>query len=97
MLVFMALLKSGMGKFMSSEFFQAVAMLVLLYGCTTCTLMKRLEKKTRWKLPKDTVSYFEQVLEAPTVCPLTTNPTNRPNNANNICCRQNKDELRMYS
>ena len=32
------------------EFFQAVAESELLYGYTTCTLPKRLEKKINWML-----------------------------------------------
>ena len=43
---------------------QAVAISVLLYGCTTSTLIKYPEKKTRWKLHKDATCGFEQILEA---------------------------------
>ena len=36
---------------------------ILLYSYTTWTLMKHLEKKSRWKLHKNAVCCFEQVLE----------------------------------
>ena len=39
-------------------------MSILLYGCTTWTLTKRIEKKTKWELHKNAWSYFEQILEA---------------------------------
>ena len=47
------------------KFFQAVAVSVLQYGCTTCTLMKWLGKK---KLDENSIRMFvycfEQILEA---------------------------------
>ena len=51
---------STLGKFdlsdeIKQEFFQAVTLLVLLYGCTTLDLTKRLEKKSRSELHKDAV------------------------------------------
>ena len=52
------LLKDGKKQTISnrnSYFFQAVAISVLLYGCTTWTLMKTLGEKARWELHKDTV------------------------------------------
>ena len=45
------------------EFFKAVAMSVLLRGCTTETFTKPLEKKARWGLYKDAADCFEQILE----------------------------------
>ena len=48
------------------EFFQAVAVWVLLYGYTIWTLMKHLGKKNaRWKLCKDAACCFEQILKSP--------------------------------
>ena len=38
----------------------AVAVSVLLYGCTVWTLMKHFEN--RWKLYKDATCFFEQVM-----------------------------------
>ena len=49
---------------MGGEFFLAVVVLVLLYECITWTLIKRLEKKTKWELHKDIAYCFEQILEA---------------------------------
>ena len=37
--------KSNLSDKMKRSFFQAAVMSILLYGCTTCTLTKRLEKK----------------------------------------------------
>ena len=37
--------KSDLTDKMKRSFFQAVVVSILLYGCTTCTLTKRLEKK----------------------------------------------------
>ena len=47
------------------DFFQAAMVSILLYGCTTWTLTKRIEKK----LYKNATSYIEQILE---VIPLET-------------------------
>ena len=38
--------KSDLTDKMKHRFFQAVVMLILLYGCTTWTLIKHMEKKT---------------------------------------------------
>ena len=37
--------KSDLTDKMKYSFFKAAVVLILLYGCTTCTLTKRLEKK----------------------------------------------------
>ena len=55
-------------------------MSVLLYGCTTCSLTKRLEKKVSWELYKDIACCFEQIQEAAPykkalVQPFTYHPT----------------------
>ena len=42
--------KSDLTDKMKRSFFQAAVVSILLYGCTTWTLTKRLEKKTRRKL-----------------------------------------------
>ena len=44
-------------------FFQVMVMSVLLYGCTTWTPTKRLEK-AKQELHKNTTSHIEQILEA---------------------------------
>ena len=49
---------------MKLEFFQAVAMSVLLYGHTTWILMKHLGEKTRWELHKDAACCFELILKS---------------------------------
>ena len=62
---------------MKRSFFQAAVVSILLYGCTTWTLTKRLEKKLKRQLYKNVASNIEQVLAAtphtaPTVRPPTT-------------------------
>ena len=54
--------KSDLTDKMKRSFFQAAIVSILLYRCTTWTLTKRLEKKTRWKLHKNVESSIEQVL-----------------------------------
>ena len=54
--------KSDLTDKMKHSFFQAAVVSILLYGCTTWTLTKRLEKKTRRKLHKNVESSIEQVL-----------------------------------
>ena len=49
---------------MKRSFFQAAVVSILLYGCTTWTLTKRMEKKAWRQLPKNAASNTEQVLEA---------------------------------
>ena len=46
--------------------------------------------KARWVLPKNAISYFEQILEAKpirttVVWPLTSHLTNHPNKTNKTC------------
>ena len=64
---------------MKRSFFQAAVVSILLYGCTTSTLTKRLEKKRQ--LHKNVESNIEQVLattphEAPTIRPLASHHEN---------------------
>ena len=66
--------KSDLTDKMKRSFFQAAVTSILLYGCTTWTLTKRLEKKTRWQLHNNAACNPEQVLAAtphktPTVRP----------------------------
>ena len=56
--------KSELTDKMKCSFFQAAVVSILLYGCTTWTLTKRLEKKTWRKLQKNTASNIGQVLES---------------------------------
>ena len=49
---------------MKRSFFQAAIMSILLYGCITSTLTKRLKKKAWGQLHKNAASNIEQVLEA---------------------------------
>ena len=65
------------------SFFQAAVVSILLYGCTTWTLTKRMEKKAWRKWQKIAVSNCEQVLEAAPdkaaiVQPPTTHHENYP-------------------
>ena len=59
---------------MKRSFFQAAVVSILLYGCTTWTLTKRLGEEARRQLHKNAVRNLEQVLAAtphktPTVRP----------------------------
>ena len=45
------------------NFFQAVAVSVLLYSCTSRALTKRFPKKTKCKLYEDYACCFKQILE----------------------------------
>ena len=72
---------------MKRSFFQAAVVSILLYGCTTWTLTKRLEKKARLQLHKNAASNIEQVLEAipykaPTIRPPTSHHENYPSYTN---------------
>ena len=73
--------KSDLSDKIKREFFQAVAVTVLLYVCTAWTLMKHLEKKV------DAVCCFEPIPEAAphktaVVWPLTSHHTNHPSKMN---------------
>ena len=75
--------KSDLTDKMKRNFFQAAVVSILLYGCTTWTLTKRLEKKTRRKLHKNVESSIEQVLaatpnKAPTIRPPASHHKNYP-------------------
>ena len=68
--------KSDLTDKMKRSFFQSPVVLILLYGCTTWTLTKWLEKKARRQLHKNAASNIEQVLDAtphkaPTIRPPT--------------------------
>ena len=55
---------------------QAAIVSILLYGCTSWTLTKRLEKKDKPQLHKNAASNIEQVLEAtPHKAPTIRQPT----------------------
>ena len=49
---------------MKRSFFQAAVVSILLYGCTTWTLTKRLREEARRQLYKNVASNIEQVLAA---------------------------------
>ena len=76
--------KTVLTKQIKQEFFQAITVSVLQYGCTTYTLMKFLEKKLDRNCRKDSACYFEQILEAApyktaAVWPPSSHHTNYPN------------------
>ena len=71
---------SSYGNLISREFLQAVTVSILLYGCTTWTQTKRLEKKVRWELHKDAAPF-----KTVTVQPLTSHHTNYPSRITNKC------------
>ena len=56
--------KSDLLNKIECKIFHVVVVSVLLYGCTTWTLTKRLEKKLVGELHKDAAGCFEQILEA---------------------------------
>ena len=79
--------KSDLTDKMKHSFFQAAVVSILLYGCTTWTLTKRLEKKLDGK---NAASNIEQVLaatphKAPIIRPPTTYHENYPSQTNQIC------------
>ena len=79
--------KSDVTDKMKCSFFQAVIVSILLYGCTTWTLSKRMEKRLVGKLRKNAASNIEQVLEtaphkAATIRPPTTHLENYQNETN---------------
>ena len=55
---------SGLSENIKWEFFHAEAMSVLIYGCTTRTLMKLWGKKVKWELKRNIPYCFKQILEA---------------------------------
>ena len=68
---------------MKRSFFQVAVVSILLYGYTTLTLTKWLEKKARRQLHKNAASNLEQVLAAtthktPTIRPLASHHENYP-------------------
>ena len=73
--------KSDLTDKMKRSFFQAAVVSILLYGCTTWTLTKRLEKKLDGNYTKNAESNIEQVLattphETPTIRPLASHNEN---------------------
>ena len=72
------------------SFFQAAVVSILLYGCTSLTLTKRMEKKAWRQLLKNAARNIEQVLEATpykaaAVRPPTTHYENYKNKTNQTC------------
>ena len=73
--------KSDLTDEMKRSFFQAAVVSILLYGCTTWTLTKRLEKKLDGNYTRNVESNIEQILattphETPTVRPLASHHKN---------------------
>ena len=56
--------KSDLTDKMKRSFFQAAVTSILLYGCTTWTLTKRLENEARRQLHKNATCNLKQVLAA---------------------------------
>ena len=76
-------MNSKLADKMKHSFFQAAVVLILLYGCTTWTLTKRMGKKGRRQLHKNAASDIEQVMEAiphkaPTIRPPISHHENYP-------------------
>ena len=79
--------KSDLTDKMKRSFFQAAVTSILLYGCTTWTLTKRLEKMLDGQLHKNAASNLEQVLAAtphktPTVRPPASHHENYSSKTN---------------
>ena len=79
--------KSDLTDKMKRSFFQAAVVSILLYGCTTWTLTKRLEKKLDGNYTR---SNIEQVLaatpnKAPSIRPPASHHENYPSQINHTC------------
>ena len=93
--------KSDLTDKRKRSFFQAAVVLILLYGCTTWTLTKRLEKKRTRQLHKNGATNIEQVLEAtphkpPTIRPPSSHHENYPSWTNQTYaanCWRSREEL----
>ena len=90
--------KSNLTDKIKRSFFQVAVVSILLYGCTTWTLTKRMEK--RRQLPKNATSNIEPVLEAAphkaaVIRPLTSHHENYPNYTTRYAghCWRSRDEL----
>ena len=68
--------KSNLTDKMKRSFFQAVVVSILLYGCTTWTLTKRLEKKLDGNYTRMLGAILNRSWQAPTVRPPTTDHEN---------------------
>ena len=76
--------KSDLSDKIKHGFFQAAVVSILLYGSTTWTLTKRIEKKACPQLYKDATSYIKQIqevtsLKTAAVRPLTSHLESHPN------------------
>ena len=70
--------KSDMTDEINRSFFQAAVVSILLYGCTTWTLTKRMEKKLDGNYTKNTSSNIKQVLEVVPHKAAAVRPTYHP-------------------
>ena len=82
--------KSDLSDEIKRNFFPVAVVSILLYGCSTCTLTKRLDKIARRGLLENATSYIEQILELTfhkTVAerPPTSHLKNHPNYTNKTC------------
>ena len=56
--------KSDLSNQIKRDFFKAVAVSILLCGCTMLMLTKYIEKKNKWELFKNATQCFEQIFYA---------------------------------
>ena len=82
--------KSDLSNKIKQDFFQVVAVSILLYRCTIWMLTKCMEKKLDGELHKNAVCQFEQILEAlpkntTAVWPLTSHLKNHWTKMNKTC------------
>ena len=91
--------KSELSDKIKLDFFQSVAVSVLLYGCTKW-MLKKYRAKVRWELHKNAPSYFGQILEAtchettavwPLIFHLKTNQVRQRRHVSH--CWKSKDKL----
>ena len=92
--------KSDLTDKMKRSFFQAAVVSILLYGCTTWTLTKRLERRLDGNYTDNLESSFIQVLastpqECPTIRTLAPHHKNYPSSTNQTrgTLLESKDEL----
>ena len=89
--------KSDLTDNMKRSFFQAAVVSILLYGCTTWTLSKRLEKKLDGNYARMLRAILNKYLaatphKAPTIRPPASHHENHSSQTNQTCWRS-RDEL----
>ena len=92
---------SSLGYRLLLALFQVVVVSILLYGCTTWTLTKRIEKKAWWQFHKDATSYMKKNpgsnIPKNSSCTVTYHPSQKQSKFRRTrhaeYCWRSKDEL----